>query len=313
MDISKIVSITAIVISLVSIVWLLEINSNLQSKIEKSAEDLHQQSEISKSLDSDLKSAHLLLDDQRVKIEQLESNVTMIREIEVSGLLELQNKISDIQANMISVNNNTESLNKRVVNLEEKINTSTSIAPNQFKFETITLSDENNKNWTSHYIKENLYDATIKSVCNSPSPDCYAHLSKLNTLVGAAIEIDTIGSSDLGYYFMGYSDEYVAPADGVVKVSGKFLKKDDLILTGLGKNSTFNVFILGENPDLVINKTALLDYNDTNDVWFSKEVKFKLDPGKIFRVGFGGTDSWLQDEKLYDSWANVSISAEVKK
>ena len=313
MEISKIVSIAAIVISIVSIGWLLEINSNLQSKIEKSAEDLHQQSEISKSLDSDLKSTHLLLDDQLVKIEQLESNVIMIREIEVSGLLELQNKISDIQANMISVNNNTESLNKRVVNLEEKINTSTSIAPNQFKFETITLSDENNKNWTSHYIKENLYDATIKSVCNSPSPHCYAHLSKLNTLVGSAIEIDTIGSSDLGYYFMGYSDEYIASADGVVKVSGKFLKKDNLILTGLGKNSTFNMFILGENPDLVIIKTTLLNYNDTNDVWFSKEVKFKLDPEKIFRVGFGGTDSWLHDEKLYDSWADVSISAEAKK
>ena len=313
MDSSKIVSIAAIAISIVAIGWLLEINSNLQSKIEKSAEDLHQQSEISKSLDSDLKSTRLLLDDQRVKIEQLESNVTIIREIEISSLLELQNKISDIQANMISVNNNTESLNKRVVNLEEKINTSVSIVPNQFKFETITLSDENNKNWTSHYIKENLYDANIKSVCNSPPPHCYAHLSKLNTLVGTAIEIDTIGSSDSGYYFMGYSDEYVAPADGVIKVSGKFLKKDDLILTDLGKNSTLSVFILGENPDLVINKTTLLGYNYTNGVWFSKEVEFKINPGKIFRVGFGGTNSWLQDEKMYDSWAGVSISAEAKK
>jgi hypothetical protein len=312
-DSSKIVSIAAIAISIVAIGWLLEINSNLQSKIEKSAEDLHQQSEISKSLDSDLKSTHLLLDDQRVKIEQLESNVTMIREIEISSILELQNKISDIQANMISVNNNTESLNKRVVNLEEKINTSTSIVPNQFKFETITLSDENNKNWTSHYIKENLYDATIKSICNSPPPHCYSHLSKLNTLVGTAIEIDTIGSSDSGYYFMGYSDEYVAPADGVVKVSGKFLKKDDLILTDFGKNSTFSVFILGENPDLVITKTTLLDYNYTNGVWFSKEVEFKLNPGKIFRIGFGGTNSWLHDEKMYDSWASISISAEAKK
>jgi hypothetical protein len=312
-DSSKIVSIAAIAISIVAIGWLLEINSNLQSKIEKSAEDLHQQSEISKSLDSDLKSIRLLLDDQRVKIEQLESNVTMIRDIEISSLLELQNKISDIQANLTSVNNNTESLNKRVVNLEEKINTSVSIVPNQLKFETITLSDENNKNWTSHYIKENLYDANIKSVCNSPSPYCYAHLSKLNTLVGTAISIDTIGSSDLGYYFMGYSDEYVAPVDGVVKVSGKFLKKDDLILTDLGKNSTFSVFILGENPDLVINKTTLLDYNYTNGVWFSKEVEFKINPGKIFRIGFGGTNSWIQDEKMYDSWAGVFISAEAKK
>jgi len=312
-DSSKIVSIAAISISIVSVGWLLGINSNLQSKIEKLGDDLRQQSEISKSLDSDLKSTHLLLDDQRVKMEQLEANVTLIKEIEISSILELQNKISDIQANMTSINNNTESLNKRVVNLEEKINASTSIAPNSLKFETITLSDENNKNWTTHYIKENLYDATIKSVCNSPSPHCYAHLSKLNTLVGTAIEIDTIGSSDLGYYFMGYSDEYVAPTDGVVKISGKFLKKDDLILAGLGKNSTFNVFILGENPVLVINKTTLLDYNDTNDVWFSKEVEFKLDPGKIFRVGLGGTDSWLQDEKLYESWAGVSISAEAKK
>lgn len=313
MDISKIVSIAAIAISIVSIVWLLGINSNLQSKIEKLGEDLRQQSEISKSLDSNLKSTHLLLDDQRVKMEQLEANVTIIREIEISSILESQNKISDIQANIISMNNNTQSLNKRIINLEEKINTSISIVPNQSKFETITLSDENNKNWTSHYIKENLYDVNIKSSCNSPPPDCYAHLSKLNTLVGAAIEIDTIGSSDYGYYFIGYSDEYVAPTDGVVKVSGKFLKKDDLILTDLGKNSILSVFVLGENPDLVINKTTLLDYNYTNGIWFSKEVEFKLKPGKIFRVGFGGTDSWIQDEKMYDSWAGVSISSEPKK
>jgi len=302
-----------IAISIISIAWLLEINSNLQSKIEKLGDDLHQQSEISKSFESELNSTNLLLDNQRIKTEQLESNVTLIREIEISGLLELQNKISDIQANMIITNNNTESLNKRVVNLEEKINTSTSIVPNQFQFETITLSDENNKNWNSNYIKENLYDTKIKSVCNSPPPHCYAHLSKLNTLVGAAIAIDTIGSSDSGYYFMGYSDEYIAPADGVVKISGKFLKKDDLILTDLGKNSTLSVFILGENPDLIINKTTLLDYNYTNSVWFSKEIEFKLDPGKIFRVGFGGTDSWIQDEKMYDSWAGVSISAEAKR
>ena len=313
MDSLKIVSIIAIAISIVSIWWLLEINSNLQSKIEKLGDDLHQQSEISKSLDSELNSTYFLLDNQRVKIDQLESNVTMIREIEITGLLELQNKISDIQANMISLNNSTESLSKKVVNLEEKINASTAIAPNQFQFETITLSDENNKNWTSNYIKENLYDTTIKSVCNSPSPHCYAHLSKLNTLVGTAIAIDTIGSSDSGYYFMGYSDEYIAPADGVIKVSGKFLKKDNLILTDLRKNSTLSVFILGENPDLVINKTTLLDSNYTNDAWFSKEIKFKLNPGTIFRVGFGGTDSWIQDEKMYDSWAGVFISAETKR
>jgi len=157
----KIVSIMVIAISILSIAWLLEINSNLQSKIEKLGDDLFQQSETSRSLDSELNSTHLLLNNQRVKIEQLESNVTIIKEIEISGLLELQNKISDIQANMISMNNNIESLNKRVVNLEEKINSSTSIVPNQFQFETITLSDENNKSWTSNYIKENLYDAKI--------------------------------------------------------------------------------------------------------------------------------------------------------
>src|SRR5437660_676114 len=302
-----------IAISILSIAWLLEINSNLQSKIEKLGDDLFQQSETSRSLDSELNSTHLLLNNQRVKIEQLESNVTIIKEIEISGLLELQNKISDIQANMISMNNNIESLNKRVVNLEENINAFTSIVPNQFQFETITLSDENNKSWTSNYIKENLYDAKIKSVCNSPPPHCYAHLSKLNTFVGSAMAIDTIGSSDSGYYFMGYSDEYIAPTNGLVKISGKFLKKDDLILTDLGKNSTLSMFILGENPDLVINKTTLLDYSYTNGVWVSKEIVFKLDPGKIFRVGFGGTDSWIQDEKMYDSWAGVSISAKARR
>ncbi|HKC78494.1 MAG TPA: hypothetical protein VKB83_00185, partial [Nitrosopumilaceae archaeon] len=83
----KIVSIMVIAISILSIAWLLEINSNLQSKIEKLGDDLYQQSETSRSLDSELNSTYLLLNNQRVKIEQLESNVTMIKEIEISGLL----------------------------------------------------------------------------------------------------------------------------------------------------------------------------------------------------------------------------------
>ena len=70
----KIVSIMVIAISILSIAWLLEINSNLQSKIEKLGDDLYQQSETSRSLDSELNSTYLLLNNQRVKIEQLESN-----------------------------------------------------------------------------------------------------------------------------------------------------------------------------------------------------------------------------------------------
>jgi hypothetical protein len=312
MDSSKIVSIAAIAISIVSISALVGINSILQSNVGKLENDLHKQSEISKSLDSDLNSTHFLLESQRVKIEELGSNITMIREADRSGLLELQHEITNIQANITSMKNNTESLMKRVVSLEEKIITSAALVPNQLKFEPITLSDENNKNWTSHYIKEKLYDARINSWCNSNFPNCYVHLSKLNSLVGTAIAIDTIGSSDSGYYFMGYSNKYVVPADGLVKVSGKFLKKDNLVLAGLGKNSTLSVFILGENPDLIINKTTLFGDNDTNDVWFSKEIEFKLNPGEIFRIGFGGTDSWIQDYKQYDSWAGVSVRAEPK-
>jgi hypothetical protein len=312
MDSSKIVSIVAIAISIVSMGLLVGINSILQSNIQKLENDLHEQLKISKSLDSDLNSTHLLLDTQRAKMEELGSNITMIRESDRSGFLELQNEITNIQANITSMNNNTELLVKKVVSLEEKINASAALVPNQFTFKPITLSDENNKNWTSHYIKEKLYDARFNSWCNSPFPNCYVHLSKLDSLVGTAIAIDTIGSSDSGYYFMGYSDEYVVPTDGLVKVSGKFLKKDNLILADLGKNSTFNVFILGENPDLIINKTTLLEGNDTNGVWFSREIDFKLNPGESFRVGFGGTDSWIQDIKQYDSWAGVSVRAEAK-
>ena len=310
MDSSKVVSIVAIGISIISIGWLFGVNTNLQSSIQKMEDELRQQSEVSKSLDSDLKSTHLLLDDERAKVEQLQSNLTMTREDDRLDLLELQNEITNIKTIMTDMNNNTESLVKKVINLEEKINASTSLVPDQAKFERTTLSDENNRNWTSHYVKENLYDARVISVCTSPSSECYVHLSRLNTIVGPSIAVDTIGSSDSGYYFIGYSDEYIVPEDGVVRVSGKFLKKNDLVLTDLRKNSTLSVFILGENPDIIINKTTLLDYNYTNGVWFSKKIEFKLDPGRIFRVGFGGTDSWTQDQRLYDAWADVSISAE---
>src|SRR5437879_2587276 len=310
MDSSKIVSIAAIVISIVSIGLLVAINSILQSNIERLGNDVHEQSKVSKSLESELNSTHLLLESQRAKIEEMGSNITMIREDDTSSLLELHNEITNLQANNTSINNSTESLVKKVISLEEKINASAALVPNQLKFEPITLFDENNTNWTSHYIKEKLYDARINSWCNSLSPNCYVHLSKLDSLVGTAIAIDTIGSSDSGYYFMGYSDKYVVPADGLIKVSGKFLKKDNLILAGLGKNSTLCVFILGENPDIIINKTILLDNNDTNDVWYSREIEFKLTPGEIFRVGFGGYDSWVHDYKQYDSWAGVSVRAE---
>ena len=167
MDSSKIVSIVAIAISIVSMGLLVGINSILQSNIQKLENDLHEQLKISKSLDSDLNSTHLLLDTQRAKMEELGSNITMIRESDRSGFLELQNEITNIQANITSMNNNTELLVKKVVSLEEKINASAALVPNQFTFKPITLSDENNKNWTSHYIKEKLYDARFNSW---PSP-----------------------------------------------------------------------------------------------------------------------------------------------
>ncbi len=291
---------------------MFEINSFLRSDIKKLEGDLSYQSEISKSLDSNLKLTQAQFDDQQTKMKQLETNFTISRQSDNSHILELENKINSIQANITNVKNNTESIINRVVKLEEKINLSTPIVSNKNKFNTEILSNAND-NWTALYIKKDLYDANSKSSCNTPYPVCYVNISQQNTLVGTAIAVDTIGSSDHGYYFMGYSDKYIVPPDGVVKISGDFLKRDKLTLSGLGGESTLSVFILGEIPNIIINKTTLLGGNYTNDVWFSKDTVFDLAPGSIFRVGFGGIDSWTQDYGLYDSWARVSINGEPAK
>src|SRR5438132_7584118 len=114
MDSSKMVAIAAVTISIVSIYLLVEINLILQSNIGKLENHLSEQSEIFKSQDSDLKSIHVLFDEQRAKIEQLESNITLIREADRTDLLQLQHEITKIQVNMTNMNNNTESLVKRV-------------------------------------------------------------------------------------------------------------------------------------------------------------------------------------------------------
>ncbi len=291
---------------------IVEINSFLQSDIKKLETDLSYQSEISKSLDSNLKLMQTKFDDQQTKMKQLETNLTIYREADDFNILQLQNKINTIQDNITSMQNNTQLLINKVVNLEEKINLSTPIVSDKNGFESGKQSVTNGT-WTALYIKKDLYDASSKSSCNSPYPTCYVNLSQQNTIVGSAISVDTIGSSDHGYYFMGYSDKYVVPSDGIVKISGDFLKKDKLTLSSLGNQSTLTVFILGEIPNIIINKSILLDSNYTNDVWFSKEIEFNLAPGSIFRVGFGGTDLWTQDYGLYDSWSRVTINAESMK
>jgi len=133
---------------------------------------------------------------------------------------------------------------------------------------------------------------------------------------GTAYHIDTIGSSDWAYQFMGtYTEKFVVRSDGTIGVSGWFRFSD----LGFqppeyppeGRRLVYLYLIVMDPVSNTIEGTVLvLGYTDPVDtwIWVDNLVVSGLIPGSTINIGIGRSDAWEIDWELTAEWAGVVVS-----
>lgn len=272
---------------------------------------------------------------QASAIESLREQLNSSRQEEIAQartISAMREAIQSMDNRLVSLRNQANLLNDSIANIEDSgrvVITQPRPTANA-TFAAVTISDGNGNAWTSHYIKEDrYYKADTGSGCNVPGEDCYVRISKTSSPHGPAIAVDTIGSREWGYWATAYSQEFVAPPDGKVVVSGWFLKNDTLGAGGLSYNvldgkpagpynigfgySILAVLALSEDPDQVIQEDVVLKNNDTKGSWIYRQADFSLDPGQAFRIGIGRPNDWARDYGVYGAWSDVVVNAAPKQ
>lgn len=333
----QIIALVAIGISIVSIVMIIENNSIFQSILFNLNIRIIEQSQMIKSLDEQLKSSQQATTVQSQRVQSLSDQISSSQQtISAQG----QN-IDQLNNNVTLLTNEIKSLEEKVTSLEQVGNQRSMPSSTQnTAFVPVALQDNNGNYWTSWFIKESLYYPTLYSTsCNALHVDCYVHMDNISTPNGTGIEADTIGSSVYGYWFLGYSAEYVVPDNGTVIVSGNFFKNDTFSQPGNyqayssvsgepayppgnrtssthptnmsvpeGRSHIF-VFILDRDPNIILQQKEAVTSSDNVATWYSRAVMFHLPPGQIFRVGIGAGNNWANDWNVYVAWNDVRISA----
>ena len=289
---SQVIALVAIAISLVGLVLAFVTPITLQSDIRNLSNDFVEQSQTIKSLSSELNITKQLASEQKVTIDNL-----------LSAQNDSEVKINSLQTDAINMQNEISQLESRIATLEQRM----SIPPPlpSPKFQAKTLTDANGIAWTSGYIR-----VIPNPVCDYVIPEGYINMNEISTPYGKGISVDTSNSDDYCYYFFAHTNKYVAPSDGIIKISGKFLKNDDFYLSGLQSGrSNLDIYLMPETATSILNDTMVLTDTDTNGIWYDKEITFKLKPGEIFIIGIGRSDMWSTDYHLTASWSSFSINA----
>ncbi len=226
----------------------------------------------------------------------------------------LEDKTDSLASKIELLENKTNSLDQQIQNMH---NPSSIVLPpiqssSNSSFVPVALQDENGALWTSWFIKESLYYPTLYSTsCDARNIDCYVHMSTISTQNGTGIEADTIGSPVYGYWFLGYSDEYVVvPDNGTVTISGNFLKNDTFNPPVPEGRSHVFIFILDRDPNIILQQKEAVTSSEKDATWYNRSITFNLTPGQVFRVGIGAENNWVYDWNVYVAWNKVSISAE---
>jgi hypothetical protein len=149
-----------------------------------------------------------------------------------------------------------------------------------------------------------------------PSGNYFNFYSFQDSFNGTAYHIDTIGSGDWAYQFMGtYTEEFVVRSDGTIGVSGWFRFSD----LGFqppggypleGRREVLLYLIIMDPVSNTIEETALvLDYTDPVDewIWVDNLVVSDLTQGSTINIGIGRSDAWEIDWRLTAEWAGVVV------
>jgi uncharacterized coiled-coil protein SlyX len=345
---SQIIALVAIGISVVSIGLIVANNSSFQSTLFNLDTRIIEQSQSIKSINEQLNSSQQATSAQSQTIQSLSSQLNSNQQT----VSEQKQAIDQINENVTLLTNEIRSLEDKVASLEQGTNQQSIQPPPQTSqsttFVPVALQDNTGTYWTSWFIKESLYYPTLYSTsCDAPSVDCYVHMSNISTPNGTGIEADTIGSTVYGYWFLGYSEEYVVPDNGTVTISGNFFKNDTFgqpdmlpLHTGIstptptgseeldthppanltlpsyqtnmsvpeGRSHIF-VFILDRDPNIILQQKEAVTSSDNHTTWYHRTVTFSLPPGQVFRVGIGAENDWATDWNVYVAWNGVTINA----
>lgn len=341
MENSQIIALVAIGISIVSIGLIVANNSSFQSTLLNLNTRIVEQSQTIKSLDEQLNSSQQATTGQSPTVQSLNDQI-----------ISSQQTISEQRQNIDQLNNNVTLLTNEIKSLEDKVSSLEQVVNQKLTtplpqtsqnttFVPIALQDNNGNYWTSWFIKESLYYPTLYSTsCDALHVDCYVHMTNISTPKGTGIEADSIGSTVYGYWFLGYSGEYVVPDNGTVTVSGNFFKNDTFAQSGIyqmhpsgpggsayptttnsalstqpmynsipeGRSHIF-VFILDRDPNIILQQKEAVTSSDNVTTWYNRTVTFHLPPGQVFRVGIGAENNWEVDWNVYVAWNDVTISA----
>ena len=296
----NLIVIIALIISLISIGLFFGLNMSLQNEI----------TEINGKLEKQLEYVTLLT----TKLDALEEQIRIEHEANSELKLHLNktdSKIMELNAEIQTHLEHIITLESRLLEVEKNLQKSQLVPPKPI-FESETKIDGNGLRWTSHFIQgppEN--DVSFEQSCNSFSNQaCYVNISELDTPYGKGISVDSIGSSNWSYWFWGLSEEYVVPENGIVTISGKFLKNDTFSPTAAVNRSNFEISILTNEGTEDLKRRWMLTHKDQNSQWHQKEISFDLTPGQIIQIGLGVRDGWQTDFSHYAAWADVVINAE---
>ncbi|MBI2936843.1 MAG: hypothetical protein HYY22_01420 [Thaumarchaeota archaeon] len=142
----------------------------------------------------------------------------------------------------------------------------------------------------------------------------YARLQRIDTSFGDGWSVDTQGSPDYIYYFMGWTSEtiWTVPSDGKITVSGAFLKSDTFDVSSLEHpewpRSFMQVYVLNSDGTRILGSAYAVNLDDQTNVWYRRTVTITgLTPGEIISIGIGRRDEWISDWALYAKWANIHV------
>lgn len=128
-------------------------------------------------------------------------------------------------------------------------------------------------------------------------------------LGGMAYHIDTIGSSQYGYAFFGYtsSHTYRVRPDGTLSFTGWFRQFDAFKPPDQPGRRRLFVYALSPITNNILGSKEILNYLNGTDWHYIEDTFQGLMPGLEVRFAIGRPDSWSYDWQLTAEWAGVTV------
>ncbi len=161
-----------------------------------------------------------------------------------------------------------------------------------------------NGNSASDSITINIFNYHKLTIPSGKFVDGYTIINSY----GIGYHVDTEGSSQYGYYFMGYSDYAVkSSSEGEISMSGYFRQSDTFSSSQQPNRRYLRAYVLSTDLTSIVTSVKVLDHNYGTSWYFREFTISGLDSNQNYKIAFGRRDSWSTDWKLTSEWAGIEI------